>query len=219
MSGPLEGYRVIDFSEAVAGPYAAMELGDAGADVIKVEAPSGDRSRRWGSKTRGDDGAVFISLNRSKRGITVDVTTAEGRDVVGRLLRNADVAIVDAGAMERAILRDEVLSQNPQLVACVISQYGEGGPWAGRPPYGELAAQLSGEVTASLGRIGEPPVRVGNDVASMYAGIYSVQAICAALFERETSGLGQRLDVSLERSRQMPAERAHHSLEGSLQRL
>lgn len=197
MSGPLEGYRVIDFSEAVAGPYAAMELGDAGAEVIKVEAPGGDRSRHWGSKARGDDGAVFISLNRSKRGITVDLNTPEGREVVGRLLRDADVAIVDAGPTERAVLRSEFLAQNPRLVACVISQYGEAGPWGGRPPYGELAAQLSGEVTASLGRIGEPPVRVGNDVASTYAAIYSVQAICAALYERETSGLGQRIDVSL----------------------
>ena len=115
-----------------------------------------------------------------------------------RLLRGADVAILDAGWKEQAVLgRESVAETNPGLVTCVISEFGDRGPWAGRAPYGELPAQLAGEATASLGRPGEAPVRVGNDVAGMYAAIYAVQAICAALLERERSGLGQRIDVSL----------------------
>ena len=198
MSGPLEGFRVAEFAEAVAGPYCAMELGDAGADVIKVEGLAGDRTRHWGSDARGDAGAVFGSLNRSKRGIALDLDGGQARELTARLLRWADVAVIDAGRHEETVLApDSLVETNPGLIACVISEFGDRGPWAGRAPYGELAAQLAGEATASLGRLGEEPVRVGTDIASMYAAIYAVQAICAALLERERSGLGQRIDVSL----------------------
>ena len=198
MSGPLEGYRVVEFAEAVAGPYCAMELGDGGADVIKVEGLDGDRTRQWGSDDRGDMGAVFGSLNRSKRGIALDLGGEPARELTARLLRWADVAVIDAGRHEETILAGGSPADTaPGLIACVISEFGDRGPWAGRAPYGELAAQLAGEATASLGRLGEEPVRVGTDIASMYAAIYAVQAICAALLERERSGLGQRIDVSL----------------------
>ena len=195
MSGPLDGFRVVEFAEAVAGPYCAMELGDGGADVIKVEELTGDRTRQWGSDERGDVGAVFDSLNRSKRGLALDPSGPQARELTTRLLRWADVAVVDAGRKEETVLTGE--SPNPRLITCVISEFGDRGPWAGRAPYGELPAQLAGEMTASLGRLGEEPVRVGTDLASMYAAIYAVQAICAALLERERSGLGQRIDVSL----------------------
>ncbi len=198
MSGPLEGFRVVEFAEAVAGPYCAMELGDGGADVIKVEELAGDRTRHWGSDKRGDVGAVFGSLNRSKRGIALDLGGRQARELTTRLLRWADVAIIDAGGKEESVLARESLAEtNPGLIICVISEFGDRGPWAGRAPYGELPAQLAGEATASLGRPGEAPVRVGTDLASMYAAIYAVQVICAALLERERSGLGQRVDVSL----------------------
>lgn len=198
MPGPLEGFKVVEFAEAVAGPYSAMELGDAGAEVIKVEELAGDRTRHWGSDERGDHGAVFLSLNRSKRGIALEFGSDQAADVTARLLRDADVAIIDAGSKENAVLGDESLAAaNPGLVYCVMSEFGDRGPWGGRAPYGELPAQLAAEATASLGRTGEMPVRAGNEIGGMYAAIYAVQAICAALLERERSGLGQRIDVSL----------------------
>lgn len=197
MGGPLDGYRVVELAEGVAGPYCAMALGDAGADVIKVEPPAGDRARGWGPPRQGDYSAAFLSLNRSKRGVVLDVGKQADLDAARRLLATADVAVLDANGWAAAALGYEaVAALNPRLVCCQISGYGDRGPWAERPA-GELAAQLLSEATASLGRIGEEPVRLGTDVASMYAANYAVQAICAALLERERSGLGQKIDVSL----------------------
>jgi crotonobetainyl-CoA:carnitine CoA-transferase CaiB-like acyl-CoA transferase len=187
---------VVEFAEGVAGPYAAMELGDAGADVIKVEPPGGDRARGWGPPRQGSASAVFLALNRNKRGISLDLTTPDGQAAARRLLTWADVAIVDAQRLPAPELAYEVAGAvNPTLVYCAISGYGERGPWADRPS-GELPAQLLAEATSSLGRIGDPPVRAGVDIASMYAAIYSVQGICAALLARDRVG-GQKLDVSL----------------------
>ncbi|HEY7294374.1 MAG TPA: CoA transferase, partial [Dehalococcoidia bacterium] len=197
MSGPLDGYRVVELAEGVAGPYCARALGDAGADVIKVEPPAGDRARGWGSPHQGGTSAVFLSLNRSKRGVALDLAQASGLETARRLLASADVAVLDAnGWAAKALDYEAAAAVNPHLVWCQISGYGDGGPWAGRPA-GELPAQLLSEATSSLGRIGEEPVRLGTDVASMYAANYAVQAICAALLEREQSGSGQRIDVSL----------------------
>ncbi len=197
MGGPLDGFRVVDLAEGVAGPYCAMALGDAGADVIKVEPPAGDRARGWGPPRHGDASAVFLSLNRSKRGVVLDLAQASDLKSARRLLASADVAVLDAnGWAVRALNYEAVAGLNPRLVWCQISGYGDRGPWAERPA-GELPAQLLSEATASLGRIGEEPVRLGTDVASMYAANYAVQAICAALLEREQSGLGQKIDVSL----------------------
>jgi crotonobetainyl-CoA:carnitine CoA-transferase CaiB-like acyl-CoA transferase len=197
VGGPLEGYRVVELMEGVAGPYAAMELGDAGADVIKVEPLGGDRARGWGPPRAGGESAVFLSLNRNKRSIALDLGSESGLAVVRRLLAQADVAIVDANRLPSPDLEYEVVAQaNRQLVYCAISGYGDRGPWAERPG-GELPAQLLAETTSSLGRIGEPPVRLGTDVANMYAAVYAVQAICAALLARDRIGSGQRIDVSL----------------------
>lgn len=197
MAGPLEGYRVVEIAEGVAGPYCAMELGDAGADVIKIEPLGGDRARGWGPPVQGDDSAVFLSLNRNKRGIALDLASADGVDVARRLLERADVAVVDVNRLPDPLLAYEAVGEaNPQLVYCALSGYGARGPWADRPS-GELPAQMASEATSSLGRIGEPPVRIGTDLGSMHAAIYSVQAVCAALLARDRIGAGQRIDVSL----------------------
>ncbi|HLZ71156.1 MAG TPA: CoA transferase [Dehalococcoidia bacterium] len=197
MSGPLDGYRVVELAEGVAGPYCAMALGDAGADVIKIEPPAGDRARGWGPPLRGDTSAVFLSLNRNKRGVVLDLAKPGGIESARGLLANADVAVIDANRLPAPELGyDAMAAFNQRLVCCQISGYGDRGPWANRPA-GELPAQLLSEATSSLGHIGEEPVRLGTDVASMYAANYAVQAICAALLEREQSGLGQRIDVSL----------------------
>lgn len=196
MAGPLEGYRVVELAEGVSGPYTAMALGDAGADVIKIEPAAGDRARGWGPPRQGDDSAVFLSLNRNKRAISLDLATPDGVAIARRLLASADVAVVDAGRLpDQALAYEPVSRLNPALVYCAISGYGGTGPWADWPA-GELPAQLMAEATASLGRIGEPPVRAGTDMASMYAAIYAVQAICAALLARDDAG-GQRIEVSL----------------------
>ena len=197
MGGPLEGLRVVELAEGIAGPYCAQELADAGADVLKVEKPGGDRSRGWGSRQRGDLGAAFLQLNRGKRGLALDPGGEDGVEVLRKLIADADIVIADAGWSGEAALQYESLGElNPQLVYCRFSEYGDRGPWADQPPHGELPAQLAGDATGSLGAIGEPPVRMATDIASMYAAIYSVMSICAAIYARDERG-GQRIDISL----------------------
>jgi len=197
MPGPLEGFRVIDLADGVAGPYAAMELGDAGADVIKIERLSGDRTRNWGSKSRGDYGVAFLQVNRNKRSVAIDVDADAGAAIAGRLIERADVVITDAGWSTRPELQpDRLVARFANVICCNVSQYGDRGPWANRAPYGELAVQMTTEATAGLGRVGEPPIRMATDFSSMIAGIHAAMSISAALYARETVG-GQRIDVSL----------------------
>lgn len=198
MPGPLDGYRVVEIAEGVAGPYTAMSLGDAGADVIKIEPPQGDRSRGW-VPSAGDDSALFRALNRNKRGIVLDWSSAKDIDTARRLLAQADVAVVDKHGLP-AELRWEQLDA-PGLIYCAISGFGPHGPWADRPA-SEIATQMASEFTSSLGQIGEPPVRHGSDVGSVYAANHAIQAICAALYARDDSNPahptgGQRVEVSL----------------------
>ena len=198
MSGPLEGFRVVEMAEGVPGPYCALELADAGADVVKVERSDGDRTRGWGSRQRGDVGAAFLQLNRNKRGVALDADSEAGVEALRRLIAGADVVVTDAGWSGKEGLQYESLGElNPQLVYCRFSEYGDQGPWADQPPYGELAAQLAGDATGSLGSIGQPPVRMATDIASTYAAVYAVMSVCAALYARDEIGAGQRIDVSL----------------------
>src|SRR5690242_12046647 len=123
MAGPLTGYVVVEVAEGVAGPYCAMELGDAGAEVIKIEPASGDRARGWGPPQGGDTSAVFLSLNRNKRSIALDLNSPAGVEIARRLLARADVAVVDPIASPE--LRYEAIGErNAQLVYCAISGYG-----------------------------------------------------------------------------------------------
>ena len=197
--GPLDGYRVVEIAEGVAGPYTAMSLGDAGADVIKVEPPAGDRARGWSPQADSGDSVLFRALNRSKRGIVLDWNSPAELELGKRLLEEADVAIVDKVGLPEALGWESLDAAG--LVYCVISGFGKRGPWADRPT-SELAAQLASEATASLGIIGEEPVRHGGDIGSMYAANYAIQAICAALFARDDSDPstptgGQQIEVSL----------------------
>jgi crotonobetainyl-CoA:carnitine CoA-transferase CaiB-like acyl-CoA transferase len=197
MAGPLDGFRVVELAEGIAGPYCTMELGDAGADVIKIETPAGDCARGWGPPQEGGTSSVFLRLNRNKRSIALDLETASGVETARRLMAGADVAVADHNRLPDPSLAYLPVSElNPQIVYCAISGFGERGPWADRPG-GELPVQLMAEATSSLGVIGDPPERAGTDIASMYAAIYSVQGICAALLARDRIGSGQRLDVSL----------------------
>jgi len=197
-AGSLDGFRVIDFTQGLCGPFCTMQLGDSGAEVIKIEPPAGDFARRMGPPFVGEESAVFLSLNRNKKSVVLDLETADGRQAAVHLARSADVLVEDFGAdgAERIGLGHAQLREaNPGLVHCSISPFGEEGPL--RHANGsELVVQAMAEYTASLGRIGEKPVRLGADVASLNTGIFAAQAILAALFHRLRTGEGQRVAVS-----------------------
>ncbi|MDE2893709.1 MAG: CoA transferase [Chloroflexota bacterium] len=198
MPAPLDGYRVVEIAEGVAGPYTAMSLGDAGADVIKIESLQGDRSRGWAPSLDGDS-PVFRTLNRSKRGIVLDWSSQSDVGTARRLLAQADVAVVDKYGLPEALGWERL--DAPGLVYCAISGFGPRGPWADRPA-SEIGTQMASEATSSLGNLGEPPVRHGSDIGSVFAANNAIQAICAALFARDDSDPdnptgGQRVEVSL----------------------
>jgi crotonobetainyl-CoA:carnitine CoA-transferase CaiB-like acyl-CoA transferase len=196
-SGAMAGFRVLDLTEGLCGPFCTMHLGDSGAEVLKIEPPGGDRARRFGPSI-GDQSAVFLSLNRNKKSVVVDYRTAAGRAIVKRLARTADVVVEDFGPGAAAAMElgyNELKAGNPRLVYCAISAFGEDGPFRDLPG-AELTIQAMAEYTASLGSIGAPPVRVGADVASLNTAIFAVQAIVGALFHRERTGAGQRVAVS-----------------------
>jgi crotonobetainyl-CoA:carnitine CoA-transferase CaiB-like acyl-CoA transferase len=197
-AGALDGFCVIDFTQGLCGPYCTMQLGDAGADVVKIEPPAGDFARRMGPPFLGDESAVYLSLNRNKKSVMLDLETASGRDAAARLTRDADVLVEDFGsdaAEKLGLGYAQLRGANRKLVYCSISPFGEDGP-LGDAPGSELVVQAMAEYTASLGRIGDPPVRVGADVASLNTGIFAAQAILAALFHRLRTGEGQRVAVS-----------------------
>ncbi|MDE2747288.1 MAG: CoA transferase [Chloroflexota bacterium] len=198
MPGPLDGYRVIEIAEGVAGPHTAMSLGDAGADVIKIEPPQGDRSRGWAPSLNGDS-PVFRTLNRSKRGIVLDWSSEQDIETARRLLTQADVAVVDKYGLPPELGWEQLNA--PGLVYCAISGFGPRGPWADHP-ISEIGTQMASEATSSLGNLGEPPVRHGSDIGSVFAANNAIQAICGALYARDDSDPsnptgGQRVEVSL----------------------
>ncbi len=188
MTGPLEGVRVVELAEGIAGPMAGRFLGDAGADVVKVEVPGGDRARGWGPVQVNGASAAFQTVNRNKRGIVLEPGE---REELEKLLGTAEVLIVAHGQVDVDALGEAY----PSLVIGVVSAWGPDGPWVDRPG-GELPAQLSAEVTASLGRIGEEPVRLGHEHGAITAGFHLSQGILAALLAVDEVG-GQRIDVSL----------------------
>lgn len=198
-AGPLAGIRVIELSRHLAGPWAAMTLGDLGADVIKVERPeSGDDARDWGPIVQGES-AYFASTNRNKRSITLDLAMPAGLASLESLLRTADVVIDNfrPGTMDRLGLGDSILEAwNPRLIRCSISAFGAEG--AGRDRAGmDLLLQAASGLMSITGEDGRPPVRVGISLVDLIAGANAAQAVLAALFERERSGRGQRVEVAL----------------------
>jgi crotonobetainyl-CoA:carnitine CoA-transferase CaiB-like acyl-CoA transferase len=197
-AGSLDGFRVIDFTQGLCGPFCTMQLGDGGAEVIKIEPPTGDYARRVGPPFVGEESAVFLSLNRNKKSVVLDLQTAHGRKAAVQLARSADVLVQDFGpdgAESLGLGHAQLREANPKLVSWSITPFGEDGPL--RHACGsELVVQAMAEYTASLGRIGEKPVRVGADVASLNTGIFAAQAILAGLFHRLRTGEGQRVAVS-----------------------
>lgn len=201
MSGPLEGFTVLELATGLCGPFAALRLADLGADVVKVEPLTGDPVRGHGPPFAHGAAAAFNALNRGKRSIAVDLASAEGSALVRRLAAEVDVVIESfgPGGAEALGLGDaELRAANPGLVYCAISPYGEDGPWRNRPG-AELVVQAASDYWASVGRLGEPPVRVGADIAGLNTAVFAAQAVNAALFARlrHPQRLGQRVSVSL----------------------
>jgi crotonobetainyl-CoA:carnitine CoA-transferase CaiB-like acyl-CoA transferase len=198
--GPLAGIRVLDLTRALAGPFATMVLGDLGADVIKVEDVwHGDDTRRWGPPFQGDDAAYFLSINRNKRGLSVNVKTPEGRQIVQRLAAGSDIMMENfrPGTAARLGLGYEELSQkNPALIYASISGYGQTGPSAGLPGYDAVAQAVSGMMSVTGEADGEP-VRSGTSLADVGAGMWALIGILAALHARQATGRGQLVDISL----------------------
>lgn len=197
-NGSLAGFRVVDLTEGICGPFSSMQLADAGAEVIKVEPPKGDYARQVGPPFVNGESAVFLSVNRNKKSVVLDYRREDQRDLLRRLAATADIFLEDLGPGEAEQLGfgySHLSGQNPRLVYCAISAFGEEGPLKDLPG-SELVVQAMAEYTASLGRIGDPPIRAGADVACINTGIFATQAILAALFHRERTGHGQRVAVS-----------------------
>jgi crotonobetainyl-CoA:carnitine CoA-transferase CaiB-like acyl-CoA transferase len=197
----LDSIRVIDMTEALAGPYCAMLLGDFGADVIKVERPGiGDQSRGWGPPFVGTESAYNLAANRNKRSITLNYDHPRGAEALQKLLAAADVFITNqpslASLKKRGIDYESLGAKHPRLIYCSITGYGFTGPKVGRPGYDILAQAESGVMSFT----GEPvggPMRYPIAIADMTCGMYSAMGILAALFAREKIGRGQFLDMAL----------------------
>ena len=196
-TGPLEGYKIVELGQGIPSAVAGMHLGDGGADLVKVEHKGGDIARQMPPFWDNGESAVYVGLNRNKRGVQLDLTSEEGRDVLRSLIAGADVLIEDVD-LTREIRLDvgALVGQNDQLVHARITGWGPEGPMADLPG-AEIAAQMAAEATLSLGSLTDPPIRLGTDSASTYAGVYAAQGILAALWRRHQDGAGQRVDVSL----------------------
>ena len=198
MAGPLAGIRVIDLSTVVSGPLGTMLLADQGADVIKVEPPSGDIARRTAGN--GEFTAMFVSCNRGKRSLALDLKQPAGRAVLRRLIASADVLVQNfrPGAMERFGLGDAVIrSLNPRLVYLSISGVGESGPYVNKRVYDPVIQALSGMADVQANQASGRPQMVRTIVADKTTAVFAAQAICAALFARERSGVGQNIRLSM----------------------
>ncbi|MDH5342867.1 MAG: CoA transferase [Betaproteobacteria bacterium] len=197
--GALDGIKVIDLTSALAGPLCTMMLGDAGAEVIKVEPPGGDAARGWGPPFWGDQGAEFLAINRNKRSIVLDLKQSEAREALFDLCRSADVFVENyrRGVPERLGIDYESLRQiNPRLVYCSISGFGDSGPRQFQPAYDSVMQAFVG-IMHMTGAPGTPPTRTSVSVCDVGAGMYANQAILLGLAARERTGKGQRVEASL----------------------
>lgn len=197
----LDGIRVIDLTRILAGPYCTMMLGDLGADVIKIELPGrGDDTRHWGPPfTEGGESAYFLSANRNKRSLTLNLKSQKGLEILRELIRQGDILVENfiAGTLEGWGLDYERLQElSPGLIYCTITGYGYTGPYRERPGYDFMAQALGGFMSVT-GPVEGEPYRAGIAIADLAAGIFACNAILAGLYGREKNGKGQRIDISL----------------------
>jgi crotonobetainyl-CoA:carnitine CoA-transferase CaiB-like acyl-CoA transferase len=197
---PLEGLRVIDLTQAMAAPFCTMNLADMGADVIKVEAPGeGESMRQLGRAQKNGHSGTFMTMNRNKRSLAVDLKQPEGVEILRRLAKTADVFVQNyrPGVAERlGVGYDALRAVNPRLVYCAISGFGQTGPYAMRGGYDLIAQGMSG-VMSVTGEEGGPPAKSGVPLADLAAGLFGAYGILCALEHRERTGEGQLVDTSL----------------------
>lgn len=207
MAGALDGIRVIDLSRVLAGPACTQILGDLGADIIKIERPgAGDDTRKWGPPfLRDADGndttesAYYLSANRNKRSVAIDITKPEGQDLVHRLLEKADVLIQNfkVGGLEKYGLGyEQVHARHPHIVYCAITGFGHDGPLAEEPGY-DFVAQAMGGLMAITGVPDGEPMKAGVALSDVMTGLYAAIGILAALHSRRDTGRGQFVDLAL----------------------
>ena len=197
---PLDDLLVLDLSRVLAGPYCTMMLADLGARVIKIEQPgSGDDSRAWGPPFAAGESAYYLSVNRNKLGITLNLKSERGRAILMDLLKQADVLVENfkPGTMESWGLGHETLRVlHPRLIYCNISGYGTDGPDSGKPGY-DFILQAEGGLMSITGTVDGPPMKSGVAIVDITAGMFAASGILAALHARQRTGVGQRVDVSL----------------------
>jgi crotonobetainyl-CoA:carnitine CoA-transferase CaiB-like acyl-CoA transferase len=196
----LDGLRVLDVTQVMAGPFCSMLLADMGADVIKIEKPDGgDDSRRMGPPSIAGESVAFLAMNRNKRSLVLDLKQAEGREVFRRLTAQADILVENfrPGTLEKMGLGYAALStDHPELIYCAISGYGQTGPYRERGGFDLVAQGMSGLMSIT-GHPGQPPVKVGVPVTDLNAGMYGAYGVLCAYIHRLRTGRGQLVDTSL----------------------
>ena len=197
----LENICVIDLTRVLAGPYCTMMLGDLGADIIKIEVPGkGDDTRHWGPPfTKGGESAYYLSANRNKRSMTLNLKSEQGLEILKKLIAKGDVLVDNfkTGTLSRWGLDYETLQEiRPGLIYCTVTGYGYTGPYSSRPGY-DLIVQATGGFMSITGPENGDPSRAGVAIADISTGMFAANAILAALYSREQTGEGQRIDMSL----------------------
>ena len=220
-NAPLHGIKVVDQTQALAGPYCTMILGDLGAEVIKIEKPGiGDNSRQWAPPYIGDQSCYYLAINRNKRGIALDIRAEAGREFMHKLVADADVFLTNlmtSASLTRYGIDYATLSAlNPRLIYTSISGYGRRGLRAGQPGY-DLVSQAESGTMALTGEVDGAPMRFPTPIADMTCGLFTVIGILAALNARHKSGTGQFIDMSLQEGQMtwLANIAAEHFAEGS----
>jgi CoA:oxalate CoA-transferase len=197
--GPLSHLRVLDLTQFLSGPYATQILGDLGAEIIKVEAPEGDMTRRLPPHFVGTQSAYYLSVNRNKRSLAIDMKSESGRALVRDVALACDIVVENfrPGILKRLGLSyDDIAAQKPGIIWCCISGFGQDGPYRDRPAYDMIVQAMSGAMSLT-GETDGPPVRSGTPIGDIAAGMYGVIGVLAALAERERSGRGRLVDVAM----------------------
>jgi crotonobetainyl-CoA:carnitine CoA-transferase CaiB-like acyl-CoA transferase len=195
----LSGIRVVDVSRVLAGPFCGQLLSDMGADVIKIESPEGDENRRWVPMTADGESSNFMSVNRGKRGMTLDLKSPEGKAVLRRLVERADVVIQSfrrSAARRLGVDYESLKAINPDVIVCSVNGYGGKGPLADRAGYDLMVQAFSG-IMSTTGYPDRPPVRVGVSLNDMSTGMLAFGAVVSALYARRDGAGGQHVEVSL----------------------
>ena len=208
MAGPLKGIRVLDLSRILAGPWSTQCLADLGAEVVKVEKPgTGDDTRTWGPPYYGDRedqlSAYFMSANRGKRSLALDINTPAGQDIVRRLAEKSDILVENfkvGGLKKYGLDYASIKALNPGIIYCSITGFGNSGPYKERPGYDLMIQGLGGMMSVTGAPDSEPgggPMRAGVAVTDLFTGMYSTVGILAALYHRQQTGKGQHIDMGL----------------------